>query len=661
MAVALRGHSFGFSGFSGAGVPASCVVPKPAGTQVGDLVVVHMTTFRNYQPGSSAGYTPSESGWTQIIHESGGDGYGTQGGANWFTGEVIATFARFVTAGDPANYTFTAFGPGTTQNSILYQISSWSGSASLPTVSARAAGGASQATEISAPQITASVGDVVMTVAFGQGNSPATTYDTFAQGSGLETTLDHPNYNNDFFVTYYSPSSAGPSYSGQKFWSPSGGNGVAIWTLLLASNAPPNASTNLSPTGNATIDRTAIQRFSWTFNDPNPGDTQSKFDIQYRLVGAGTWTQILNQVSVNSYYDFAANFFAAGNYEWQVRTYDSQGAQGAWSASSFFTAATPPSQPTLTAPANNAIISSTPAAVTWSVPQQDGYQIRRVRDNAGVPDTTTVYYDTGDTPSTSLRATTIPFETNGRYEHVQLRIRVGTLWSAWASNRVQVSYNPPPAPTGFTVTPNSAGGYTDLAWTNPAAGGGQVAISYVDVYRLNTVTGVEKRIATQQATTFRDWTAASGVLYQYRVVAFGANGVSTSAAPIGGTLKLRGTWIQDPLSPSTTAHRFAWDGNGRTVDREFDVAEQSYVGRTNPVVEFGTNERTTISISLQLDNDTNDVTAMTSLVSIRRPLLYRDGRGRKEFVSIAGLPYEDHVYGEDMSFEAVVVDGTDVV
>lgn len=222
---------------------------------------------------------------------------------------------------------------------------------------------------------------------------------------------------------------------------------VAQTIAVNPANTAPSAPTLLTPVGGATIDYTAPQTFDWDFADADAGDSQSAYEFRYRVVGAPSWTSTGWVTSTTTARVVAASTFVADDYEWQVRTKDSQGAEGAWSASAFFTAATAPGAPTITAPTNGSTVSSADGSVAWSIPDQDSYQARRVADSAGSPDTATVYYDTGEVVSTSARTADLTFSVNGRWEHVQVRVKDGGLWSAWASVRVQVSYTPPLTPT----------------------------------------------------------------------------------------------------------------------------------------------------------------------------------------------------------------------
>lgn len=301
--------------------------------------------------------------------------------------------------------------------------------------------------------------------------------------------------------------------------------------FTIDNNVAPTAPTLTAPTGGTVIDRGITLRFSWTFNDSNVGDSQSKYDLDYRVVGAGSWTTV-TATTTSAFRDFAGGTFAAGNYEWRVRTYDALGLVSPYSSSGFFTAASAPATPTITAPANNSTIAAPTGIVAWSTPDQDAYQVRKVADLAGSPDTGTVYYDTGTVVSTSGRDAALSYPVNSRFEHLQVRVQNDTLWSTWASVRVQVAYSPPAIPTLAAAADNAAGTII-VTIAEPAPSGPQPAVASREVWRRVVGSTDSIRLSAAAALTFTDRTPASGVAYEYQVVSVGTTGTTAASAWTG--------------------------------------------------------------------------------------------------------------------------------
>lgn len=311
----------------------------------------------------------------------------------------------------------------------------------------------------------------------------------------------------------------------------SGGN---TYFDAVSFNTAPNAPIVSVP---SVINLAVVNRIGVPLNDPDPGDSQSQLDIQWwDLNGAGArvggpYTH--SDVNPNQYWDSPGNTFTAGVKEIQGKDYDSQGAASPWSASAFFTAAVAPPAPTITAPVNNSTVVNT-ATVTWSAPDQKAYRIRRVADNAGAADTTTVYWDSGVITDAVARSLTVTFDTNNRYEHVQIEIEnAAGLWSTWADSRVQVSYTPPATPTRALTAAASPPTVT-VAITNPNPAGGQPAVAYNDVYVDDDDGNGFVRKATGLATN-STWVyrlPRSGVDYSTRikVTAVATNGTTASSS-----------------------------------------------------------------------------------------------------------------------------------
>jgi hypothetical protein len=215
-------------------------------------------------------------------------------------------------------------------------------------------------------------------------------------------------------------------------------------------NSAPTAPTPTSPVGGQVVDRTAVIRLAATFNDPDEGDSVSESQWRWRVAGTTTWTTVIQGNNLR-YYDIAAGTLDPADYEWQALYKDAAGEPSPWSASEFFTAANPPTGVTITNPDEGATVGQSDV-VAWSATEQDAFHARRVADDGGVPAPTTVYYDSGTVVSSTARNHPLTYETNNRYEHVQVRRRVNSLWSVWASRRVLVSYTAPAVPSVLPVS-----------------------------------------------------------------------------------------------------------------------------------------------------------------------------------------------------------------
>lgn len=292
----------------------------------------------------------------------------------------------------------------------------------------------------------------------------------------------------------------------------------------------PNAPLLTAPIGATVIDRAVTQRFAWAFSDPDPGDSQSAYGLRYRLVGAPSWTDT-SATTASTFRDIAGGTLAAGDHEWQVRCTDALGAVGPYSASAFFTAANVPATPAITAPADGSTVIAT-APVTWTAASQDYYQVRSVADVSLIPYPSIVYSDTGEVASIAARSVDFTFPANGRYEHVQVRVKAGGLWSPWASVRVHASY-PSLQPGTLAVAAEQATASLLVTTALGAPVPGAPAAQTIDIYlRDPDEAGFGSRYAggLPPVSTWRWWTPRSGVDYDVRTLTHGADG-STAWSP----------------------------------------------------------------------------------------------------------------------------------
>lgn len=326
--------------------------------------------------------------------------------------------------------------------------------------------------------------------------------------------------------------------------------------LTLTYNQPPSAPILLT---RGSLNRDAPNVLDWEHVDPD-GDGQSGYDLRYRLVGATPWTTV-NGSTPNSYREFAAGTFAAGDYEWQVRTYDTSGLVGAWSWSGFFTAATPPAGPSITAPVNGATVGTAQVLLEWTG-TGTSWELRSVADADGTPDTATVLYTSGEQQVASVgRSWMVPLPVNSRYEHVQVREKASGLFGPWSSVRILVSYTLPgkipgsvePSAYALVVTagsPTLTGGEPQIAFLELERGlvTDDGAITTEGFLRALDKPGVA-RLQVPVRGSYADGTVRSGVDYAYRWHAVAQNGTRSVGPWVKGYVDL-GAPITDPVEPT---------------------------------------------------------------------------------------------------------------
>lgn len=444
----------------------------------------------------------------------------------------LSTYVREVGASEPSEYTWTVNGDGRAVGVIL----AYSGTVGVDVNSE----GTGTSTSCTSPSVTTTDANRRVLSVHAARNSGGVQALSTPDG----TTSRAAGGNNDptmaLRVADFLKQTGGATTARTATVDPSS-DWAAQQIALEPSNVAPNAPAQTSPVGGATIDRTTVERFGWNFDDDDTDDSQSAFDLQIREQGTTSLDVDVSEETTVEHWDLDGGTLAAGDYEWRVRTYDALGAQGSWSGWEPFTAADPPAGPSITDPTSGGTIPTETYTVAWSASEQDDYQLRRVADDGGSPDTTTVYFDTGTVSSSSARALAVDFPVNQRWEHVQLRVRRDGLWSDWASVRVEVDYTEPATPT-LTVVEDAPSGAISILVDNPAPSGSQPSVDSNDLWRRLVDDGGDGiRIATGVPADgdHVDWAVASGTGYAYRARALGDNGVTAWSA-----------WTEEPAAES---------------------------------------------------------------------------------------------------------------
>lgn len=303
------------------------------------------------------------------------------------------------------------------------------------------------------------------------------------------------------------------------------------FSLALTPNAPPDAPDLVSPIDPANpVDRTVTNRLRWNFSSPVDGDRQSRFVLVWHNADF-TVSGSVDQTTPNNYWDAPPGTFPADDLQWTAKVYGARGLASPFAPDAFFTAADHPDTATITYPTDGGTVSQVDR-IDWSYPEQGAYQVRRVADDDGSPDTGTIYFDTGETddPDNLVRSLALTFETNNRYEHVQLRTKLDGVWSDWADVRVLVSYTPPPAPQPV-VSRGDDGASIAIAYSVPEPEGDEPAATSVDIWYSTDggVTATRYWAGLDVAGNVTYPVPCSGLDYVWQAVAFADNGTTAAS------------------------------------------------------------------------------------------------------------------------------------
>jgi hypothetical protein len=170
------------------------------------------------------------------------------------------------------------------------------------------------------------------------------------------------------------------------------------------------------------------------------------------------------------------------------------------------------------------VVTASSITTTWTVASQAAFRVKLYEAAGPV-----LVHDSGWV-STTNTSYTIPFVL---VDNTTYRIDVQTqnsegLASNIATITFSVDFVEPPTPT-LVAAAHHALGVIQVRITNPAPGGGQPLLAGNDLYRrMVGATGLGTKIYADQidSATINDFTAASGIDYEYRALAKGVNGTS---------------------------------------------------------------------------------------------------------------------------------------
>lgn len=403
--------------------------------------------------------------------------------------------------------------------------------------------------------------------------------------------------------------------------------------FTIRHNKPPKIPTNLSPKGGVYLDRTEDIQFSWQHNDDEP---QSIFHIQWRVKGETTWNGIYRS-SPNEYYIAPAEKFPAGEIEWRMATIDQGDLRSEWTSIQLFHSTESTNAPTILRPeANGTVIDPNPV-VEWSSSEQDEYKAEIVYGGNVI---------WSDSKNSSVKAFTLPYELNNMQTYT-VRVAVKSdegLWSAWASHDFTTSFTEPSmARLSVSAFPDDA--RIEIGIENPEpAEESEPIVSSNEVYR--SVLGKDEFIKVSAFVApngvFIDYSPASGVIYEYRVRAWGENGAFVDSESIEASV----TFKQSIISRTSDLQDKLWLqwNPARQQNKNLNRTLFKFNGRSNYVAEYDNTIDKELDISFDI-RDGESVERIYDILDSKETLLYRDGRGRREFVTLGEYSLDEKPSG----------------
>lgn len=300
----------------------------------------------------------------------------------------------------------------------------------------------------------------------------------------------------------------------------------------------------------AVIDGASDNVFKWE-HIISTGTAQTKAELQQSTDGS-TWTALATVTGAANTWTAPAGTFTSGTKYWRVRTYNSKGAAGAWSAATQFIVLAAPATPPVS------IVSTEPRPeIRWQSDEQQAYQV----EIDGV-------YASGTRFGTGKTWKSPFYLADGSYT---VRVRVQNeygFWSPWGTAALPVTNVP-----GGAITLTAEGGIEAvLSWT-PGS------FDYYLVYRDGTA------IAKVTEPGYTDAASIGAVSYQVRGCYDNSDNYSLSEAVevTVSTDKVRlydmerGEWLH--FLYDSSAHR----STGLSLSQDIQYVQLS--GHTYPVAE----------------------------------------------------------------------------
>ena len=459
-------------------------------------------------------------------------------------------------------------------------------------------------------------------------------FEIYESEDGGAYALLHTTFANATGYTHTSPASAKTHTYKVRAKATTGGTLYSVYSAVsetIQLPTAPNVPTGLT---GGTFDGTEEITLGWTHN-PVDSTEQTYYEMQYRLVGAGSWSTTGAIESGVSSHTFAAATLSNGeDYEWQVKTKGQYVDYSGYSATQTIKTSARPTAALVEPPSEGTTITEPSITVEWAYYDAEGTAQTKYRvvlyDEVG----TLVLKTHNGTGSASTRLVEYVLEDGVNYQ-------VGvTVWdsdgmeSAETIFGIVVEYAEPMAPT-VAVEYDIETGSANIEVTNPEPTGGEPAVIYNDVYRV--INGVAELLVggVDPNGTCTDYIPLTNGTNGYYAVAYSALPSATTSSVeeidaygVGGYIYLNGG------SAFGTVAVLRFDPSVKE-DKSRETSLEGFAGRTSPVLYEG--EAVTQELALSCTFLSLDALAeLDTLIAETGLKMYRDAAGRRVLCATPG-------------------------
>ena len=378
----------------------------------------------------------------------------------------------------------------------------------------------------------------------------------------------------------------------------------AITPTFTVSHPP--VPSGLYPTGGEALIYGSLT-FLWNFDDTNPGDTQSAYQLIVERNDTGATvldTGKTASVGARSYvWSSPSSTLKDIQLRWKLRVWDSDDTTGGYSSLRLFRLSDLPVA-TITSPATGGTVSTGAPAITWTFAAGGGRTQSKYRVRLTSASGTVVHADSGLvaggatswTPSSQVLTTGITYT-------AELTLIDNLGLTGTDANTFTATYTAPAQPA-FVVSTSlySTTGPVRITWTNAAKDASFVGWR---VYRKKTSASTWDLLydtpVDQSSYTYDDYSAGSGVQYDYTVVQVATRfsaPVESNKTTISTVTPTSGEyWLVCVENPSLTTRLYHVTAEDFTSDVEQETMDLIGRGRHT---DYGTILGYSGSLSFQL-------------------------------------------------------------